>query len=83
MGGAGGPAGGVNLFPPVGLICFSVGEGGGGGGGEVVAAEVVVGVVEVWGAFCPPPHAEVIAMTAATAANAERRARGRDFMKKS
>jgi hypothetical protein len=53
----------------------------------VVAVAVVVGVVEVAGAFSPPPQAEVIApiaMMAATPANAgRRRAKGRDFMTKS
>ena len=70
---------GVNLFPPLGSIFFSVGAGGGGAAGDVVAVEVVVGVVEVSGAFSPPPHAEVIAMMAAIPANAgRRRAKGRD-----
>jgi hypothetical protein len=47
--GAGGAfTGGVNRFPPVGLIDFSVGAGGGGAGvsaGGVVVVVVVVVVV--------------------------------------
>ena len=76
--GTGGGAGGaltvgVNRLPPVGLIDFSVGE-----------TDVVGVVVDVSGAFSPPPHAAVrptiatIAVPPATAAR--RRARRLDLM---
>jgi hypothetical protein len=47
---------GVNLFPPVGLMLFSVGAGGGASGaGDCVAVVVVVGDCVVDGAFEPLP----------------------------
>ncbi|KHO23256.1 hypothetical protein QQ25_08715 [Mycolicibacterium setense] len=79
---------GVNRFPPVGLIDFSVGstDGGGGGAGEagvVVVVVVVVGVV-VSGLFSSVPHAavnEIIPMTAAPPAmTVSRRVNCPDFM---
>ena len=66
---------GVNRLPPPGLIDFSVG---------VTDAEVVGVVVDVSGAFSPPPHAAVkptmatIAAPPATAAR--RRAKRLDLM---
>jgi hypothetical protein len=50
VGGAGGSTCvGLNTFPPVGSIFFSVGDGG--AGGDVVVCVVVVVVVGVSGAF--------------------------------
>jgi hypothetical protein len=50
--------GGVNRFPPVGLMLFSVGDGGGVLDGVVVVVVVVV----VDGAWLPlVPHAAVVA----------------------
>jgi hypothetical protein len=47
---------GVNLFPPVGLMLFSVGAGGGAAGvGDCVVVVVVVGDWVVGGAFEPLP----------------------------
>jgi hypothetical protein len=48
---------GVNRFPPVGLMLFSVGAGGGGalGVGDCVVVVVVVGDCVVDGAFEPLP----------------------------
>jgi len=74
--------GGVNRFPPVGLIDFSTGDGGGGagvagGGGGEAAGDVVAGVVGVVGsgAFCSLAQAEStpIAMIAPMPAVATRR----------
>jgi hypothetical protein len=77
--GAGGAlTGGVNRLPPVGLIDFSVGDS--------VGADVDDGVVvvDVSGAFSPPPHAAVSPTIATIAvpptAAAIRRARRFDFM---
>jgi hypothetical protein len=66
--GAGGAiTGGVNRFPPVGLIDFSVGEGGGGGvTGDVVV--VVVVVVVVSGAFSSSLAHEAVKPTIVTTA---------------
>ena len=76
--GAGGAlTGGVNRLPPVGLIDFSVGDTDG-----VVVDEGVV--VDVSGAFSPPPQAAVKPTIATIAvpptAAAMRRARRFDFM---
>ena len=47
---------GVNRFPPVGLMLFSVGAGGGAAGvGDCVVVVVVVGDWVVDGAFEPLP----------------------------
>jgi hypothetical protein len=80
---------GVNKFPPVGLIDFSVGStDGGGGAGEagvvVVVVVVVVGVVVSGPFFSSVPHAavnEIIPMTAAPPAmTVSRRVNCPDFM---
>jgi hypothetical protein len=58
VGAAGARTGGVNRFPPVGLILFSVGTGGGGAigvGDSAVVVVVVVGDRVVDGAFEPLP----------------------------
>jgi len=71
--------GGVNRLPPVGLIDFSVGDTG-----AVDDGVVVVVVVDVSGAFSPPPHAAVSPTIATIAvpptAAAMRRARRFDLM---
>jgi hypothetical protein len=81
--GAGGAfTGGVNRFPPVGLMLFSVGETL--GGGAVVVVVVVVVVLE--GALDPPPPQAVSApmeMTAATPRPAATRRENRLFMEQS
>ena len=78
VGAAGALTGGVNRLPPVGLIDFSVGDTDG-----VVVDEGVV-VVDVSGAFSPPPQAAVKPTIATIAvpptAAAMRRARRFDFM---
>jgi hypothetical protein len=69
---------GVNLFPPVGLMLFSVGAGGGAPGvGDCVVVVVVVGGWVVDGAFEPLPLQLAIdaANPARTAAPATTRAR--------
>ena len=69
---------GVNLFPPVGLMFFSVGAGGGAAGvGDCVVVVVVVGDWVVDGAFEPLPLQLAIDATnpASTAAPARTRAR--------
>ena len=77
VGADGALTGGVNRFPPVGLIDFSVGAGGGGGGASVVVLVVVVVVVGVVvsGAFSPCAQAEStpMAMIAPMPAVAARR----------
>jgi hypothetical protein len=75
--GAGGAlTGGVNRLPPVGLIDFSVEDTGGADDDGVV--------VDVSGAFSPPPQAAVRPIIATIAvpptAAAIRRARRFDFM---
>jgi hypothetical protein len=66
--GAGGAfTGGVNRFPPVGLIDFSVGAGGGAGVAADVVVVVVV-VVEVSGAFCSSLAHEAVKPTIVTTA---------------
>src|SRR5258705_2780445 len=68
--GAGGAfTGGVNRFPPLGLIDFSVGAtvgGGAGVAGDVVV--VVVVVVDVSGAFCSSLAHEAVKPTIVTTA---------------
>jgi hypothetical protein len=69
---------GVNLFPPVGLMLFSVGAGGGSPGvGDCVVVVVVVGGWVVDGAFEPLPLQLAIDATnpARTATPATTRAR--------
>jgi hypothetical protein len=69
---------GVNRFPPVGLMLFSVGAGGGApGSGDCVVVVVVVGGCVVDGAFEPLPLQLAIdtANPARTAALATARAR--------
>lgn len=69
---------GVNLFPPVGLMLFSVGSGGGAPGvGDCVVVVVVVGDWVVEGAFEPLPLQLAIDATnpASTATPARTRAR--------
>jgi hypothetical protein len=69
---------GVNLFPPVGLMLFSVGAGGGAPGvGDCVVVVVVVGDWVVDGAFEPLPLQLAIEATipASTATPATTRAR--------
>jgi hypothetical protein len=69
---------GVNLFPPVGLMLFSVGAGGGVPGvGDCVVVVVVVGDWVVDGAFEPLPLQLAIDATnpASTATPARTRAR--------
>jgi hypothetical protein len=69
---------GVNLFPPVGPMLFSVGAGGGSPGVEVcVVVVVVVGDWVVDGAFEPLPLQLAIDATnpASTATPARTRAR--------
>ncbi|MFL6086411.1 MAG: hypothetical protein ACJ74F_25060 [Mycobacterium sp.] len=73
---------GVNLFPPVGLMLFSVGAGGGDPGvGDCVVVVVVVGDWVVDGAFEPLPLQLAIEATipASTATPATRRARRAAF----
>jgi hypothetical protein len=71
---------GVNRFPPVGLMVFSVGAGGGAPGvGDCVVVVVVVGGWVVDGAFGPLPLQLAIdaanpARTAAPATTRVRRA---------
>jgi hypothetical protein len=69
--------GGVNRLPPVGLIDFSVGD-------TVADDDGVVVVVDVSGAFSPPPHAAVSPTIATIAvpptAAAIRRARRFDLI---
>jgi len=77
--GGGALTGGVNRLPPVGLIDFSVGDSG-----AVDDGVVVVVVVDVSGAFSPPPHAAVRPTIATIAvpptAAAMRRARRCDLI---
>jgi hypothetical protein len=73
---------GVNRFPPVGLMLFSVGAGGGAAGvGDCVVVVVVVGDWVVDGAFEPLPLQLVIdaANPARTAAPPTTRARRTAF----
>jgi hypothetical protein len=56
VGGPGAITDGLNRFPPVGLMLFSVGAGA--GACELVVGDVVVVVVvDVDGALFPPPQA--------------------------
>lgn len=66
MGAGGALTGGVNKLPPVGLICFSVGDGGTALDEGVVVVVVVVVVVE---GACSPllPHPAVSAPIAISA----------------
>jgi hypothetical protein len=69
---------GVNRFPPVGLMLFSVGAGGGApGAGDCVVVVVVVGDWVVDGGFAPLPLQLAIdaANPARTTAPATTRAR--------
>jgi hypothetical protein len=67
--GAGGAfTGGVNRFPPVGLIDFSVGATGGGAGVAADVVVVVVVVVDVSGAFCSSLAHEAVKPTIVTTA---------------
>jgi hypothetical protein len=78
VGAAGAWIGGVNRFPPVGLMLFSVGAGGGAlGVGGCVVVVVVGGGCVVDGAFEPLPLQLAIdaANPARTAAPASARAR--------
>jgi hypothetical protein len=78
VGAAGAWTGGVNRFPSVGLMLFSVGAGGGAlGVGDCVVVVVVVGDCVVDGAFEPLPLQLAIdaANPARTAAPATTRAR--------
>jgi hypothetical protein len=79
VGAAGASTVGVNRFPPVGLMLFSVGAGGGGalGVGDCVAVVVVGGDCVVDGALEPLPLQLAIdaATPARTATPATTRAR--------
>jgi hypothetical protein len=68
VGAAGAFTGGVNRFPPVGLIDFSVGATGGGGAGVAGDVVVVVVVVDVSGAFSSSLAHEAVKPTIVTTA---------------